>query len=233
MAKQINDDVQFESDTIDEVRACDGGGWEMKRKGGWSFFCPKESPIVPKPGMEARFYGRGIGYIVRGLTLNGTIVFYRTEAEEEARHKQWCEDQDKAKRADFEKNREQMDADYNALPEVLRRRIDKFRKNNPDFRWDFEPYEMFCCKQAVVFFEALKTEAAIRAFHAMPYEEQRKAVPGMNDGHSGNTFECAVALALDLATVPENAAKRYGALAPLVGSEKYGCVPAASQEPTA
>ena len=48
---------------------------------GWSFFVPPESPIVPAPGMTARFYGRGIGYPVRGLSLNGVTVFYRTDAD--------------------------------------------------------------------------------------------------------------------------------------------------------
>lgn len=58
-------------------------GWSITRDDGWSFFVPPESPIVPKVGMVARFYGKGMGYTVRGLFIEGVKVFYRTEAEEE------------------------------------------------------------------------------------------------------------------------------------------------------
>lgn len=74
-------DEHFEETTISKVRA-DGDGWTIERADGWSFFVPAESPIEPKEGMSARFYGKGIGHSVRGLFLGGVKVFYRTEAEE-------------------------------------------------------------------------------------------------------------------------------------------------------
>lgn len=236
MSIGIENDLQFEVDTIVRVDRESNGGWAIERKSGWSLFMPSDSPIKPKVGMTARFYGRGIGHTVRGLTLADdalsppTVVFYRTEAEEEAWNKEWCEAQNRAKREEFAKNREKMDAEYDALPEVLRRRIDKFRANNPDFRWDFEPYEMFCCKQAVVIFDTLKTKEAIERFRKLDsWQEQKAMVPGLADGHSGNTFGCACTLAWDLATIPENTVQRYGALAPLVGSKEYGCIPRDSE----
>ena len=70
-------DEQFEESRIAKV---DGNSFE--RDDGWSFFVPSESPIVPRVGMVATFYGKGIGYTVRGLFLDGERVFYRTEAEE-------------------------------------------------------------------------------------------------------------------------------------------------------
>ena len=60
-------------------------GWSIERSDGWSFFVPADSPIEPKAGMAAAFYGRGVGYAVRGLFLDGNEVFYRTEAEEKER----------------------------------------------------------------------------------------------------------------------------------------------------
>lgn len=74
-----NDD-QFEETTVASVTH-DGDGWTIRRADSWSFFVP-EGPVVPKVGMTARFYGKGIGYAVRGLFLDGRKVFYRTEAEE-------------------------------------------------------------------------------------------------------------------------------------------------------
>lgn len=75
-------DEDFEEVTIAEVRAEESsGGWSIKRSDSWSFWVPKNSPVAPAVGMTARFYGKGIGYVVRGLFLDGREVFYRTEAE--------------------------------------------------------------------------------------------------------------------------------------------------------
>lgn len=78
----INDD-QFEEVSIAKVQASESdGGWQIARSDGWSFFVVKDSPIAPTVGMAARFYGKGIGFNVRGLFLDGQKVFYRTKAED-------------------------------------------------------------------------------------------------------------------------------------------------------
>lgn len=78
------DDPDFEDATITSVRAEEkSGGWSITHSDGWSFFVPKDSPIAPAEGMTARFYGKGIGYSVRGLFLDGREVFYRTAAQHE------------------------------------------------------------------------------------------------------------------------------------------------------
>lgn len=77
-------DQDFEDVTVASVRAEEkSGGWSIGRSDGWSFFVPKDSPVAPAVGMAARFYGRGIGFTVRGLFLDGREVFYRTQAEHE------------------------------------------------------------------------------------------------------------------------------------------------------
>lgn len=78
---QFPEDDAFELTTIAEVKPATNG-WSITRDDGWSFFVPPESPIEPKPGMVARFYGKGMGYTVRGLFIDGVKVFYRTEAED-------------------------------------------------------------------------------------------------------------------------------------------------------
>lgn len=74
-------DTEFEEAKIAEVRK-EKGGWSISHDDGWSFFVREDSPIEPRKGMMARFYGRGIGSEVRGLYLAGVKVYYRTEAED-------------------------------------------------------------------------------------------------------------------------------------------------------
>jgi len=78
-------DEQFEETTVAKVRD-EGKGWSIERADGWSFYVPAPSPVVPTEGMTARFYGKGIGFTVRGLFLDGQKVFYRTEAEDKEKH---------------------------------------------------------------------------------------------------------------------------------------------------
>lgn len=78
------DDLDFQEVEIKSVRPEMGGGWSIERSDGWSFYVPAESPVEPLPGMVARFYGRGIGYVVRGLLIDGQCVFYRTPDEQAA-----------------------------------------------------------------------------------------------------------------------------------------------------
>lgn len=49
---------------------------------GWNLYCGDDCPVVPVVGQTARRYGKGIGSRVRGLFINGTKIWYRTEAED-------------------------------------------------------------------------------------------------------------------------------------------------------
>ncbi len=79
-------DTKFETTTVAKVTGEGESGWGIERSDGWSFFVPASSPVKPEPGMEARFYGDGIGRPVRGLFLAGQKVFYRTEEEDRQHH---------------------------------------------------------------------------------------------------------------------------------------------------
>ena len=80
--ENYNNDRQFEETKITNVSE-DSNGWAIGQSDGWSLWVPPTSPVVPKVGMTARLYGRGIGFTVRGLFLDGIKVYYRTEAEDE------------------------------------------------------------------------------------------------------------------------------------------------------
>ena len=57
-------------------------------------------------------------------------------------------------------------------------------------------YNRFCCEQGILIAESLKTKDKIIEFHKMDWDNQKKLVPGLDDGHSGNTFSSACKLAI-------------------------------------
>lgn len=179
--------------------------------------------VEPKKGDTCRYYGKGFGYPVRGVYVNGQKLRYQTEEQLDEEHRQNVEKRKQESRDAFERDKAEIDKRVEALPAVFQRRLDRFRAGNPNFRWEFEGYELFSCEQAVVFAEALKTKEALAEFGKLPYEEQMKLVPAMSDGHSGNTFGAALRLAFWFVTNPENVVREHGAMVPLVGCKQYGC----------
>ena len=224
------DDPDFEVTrikTVTEERK-DGAlvGWTIRRSDGWSFYVSAAHGVEPRVGQMARFYGRGIGSVVRGLVIDGREVFYRTAEQEAARHAQWVADQAAKKRRAFEEEggREKLDAAYAGLPIEFQRRLDGFRARNPVFRWEHEPYESFCCVEAVKIARTLGSAALVQEFHAAGGDEQRRLVPELAmDEHSGNTFGMACRLASLYLSSPDLVEQEHGAICPLVGCVELGC----------
>lgn len=75
------DDDQFEEYRIAKVER-DGRSFAITSEEGWSLWCGEDCPITPEPGQTARQYGKGIGYPVRGLFIDGIKLWYRTAAED-------------------------------------------------------------------------------------------------------------------------------------------------------
>lgn len=221
----------------------DGDGWSITYSESYGCGiqrsrCP--DGIVPKVGDTLTTFGQ-FGYSFHGQALNGEVLWYLSPEEEEAEFQQYLAESERKRKQAFDENKAKLDADYDALPAVFKKRIDKFRRTNPDFRWDHEGYEMFCCTQAVLLAEwaldkaegdpadALERIDAWNAInskdHDPPYDfkAQLQAVPGWSDGHSGNTHGCAVILAKDFIVSPERVMAEHGALVPLVGCDEYGC----------
>lgn len=212
-------DDEWSESKIIEVKA----NREFHLGEGYWFAVPKDSPVVPKTGMIARMYGKGFGYSVRGLFLDGKCVYYRTPDEEVEQHRQWVAEKEAKDRAEFEEHRESIDVRYDTLPKCFRKRIDKFRDNNPEFRWKYEDYELFVCEEAIKIAKALKTDKAIVDWkEGNPFSDSRVDI---SRDHSGNTFGFAVLLARLFAQgEEEKIIGAHGALAPLVGSKEYGCI---------
>lgn len=237
LAKNVVSDQDFNDYVIKEVSK-DTGFFTMEN--GLSAGCENITDV--EPGHIARFYGE-CGFSFRGLLINGVVRFYKTKVQQDAEHKAWVKKKNREDKAKFEENKVAMDKAYDKLPEIFRKRIDRFRSNNPDFRWQFENYEVFCCQQAVIIAKAVrklflkytKTDQTLttetidydkyfRMFDNLSeYKKTRIAYGYARNEHSGNTFSCSMILArLYLSEYPENVIRAHGALSPLVGSLKYG-----------
>lgn len=216
-------DTQFENSVIDKVRET-ANGYEIGHDG-WVIGCPKVDGLpAPRVGELLRLYGKGIGFTVRGIVVNGRVYRYLTEAQDIERHSAWCLEQETKRERELESNRADIDQRIASLPTLFRERLKKFQRDGGhEFRRDYEGYELFCCEQAVAIALALQTTEAIKAFHAADWDEQKRLVPSLSDEHSGNTFGMACALAKAYIEKPEFVTKMHGALTPLVGCEAYGC----------
>jgi len=187
---------------------------------GWSFGLHGLTNV--KVGDRVEMWGKGIGYTVRGLAIADTLAFYRTEDEQRAHDEMERRKTDARRVERYVDNRSEQDAKYDALPEVFRRRIDRFRAGNPEFRWEFEPYELMVCGDAVKIVGHCDGDVdRIKSFYRAPWGEHLAA--GLDAGHSGNSMGCAFHLAALYATDPEMVVGAHGALVPLVGCRDYGC----------
>jgi DNA-binding transcriptional ArsR family regulator len=162
---------------------------------------PKE--VEPKVNDTLRVYGL-IGRPIYGMDLNGVEIYWKTPKEREADRAIWLAQIDRENREDYARSREKNEAIVQALPEPLRKRIERFRAEKPGEERLSEGYEIFCCQQAAWLIGVLKPriesgmspEAAVAWFKALTPGQQ--VILGMSDDHSGKTFGgmCALARAV-------------------------------------
>lgn len=185
---------------------------------GTGFYLEKKYvTISPKAGDKVKLYCVH-GSMIRGVELNDVILYYKSDQQLEQEHREWLDNNDKQKQERFVKNKTQMNSDYESLPAVFKQRIDRFRKNNPDFRVEYEAYELFSCKEAVKIADVCKTVGNVNKFK----NGKSELVPDLSKDHSGNTFDCACYLARIYLESPDFVITATGAMAPLVGSKEYG-----------
>lgn len=219
-ATNIAMDKQFDEHRIAKVEAGEKG-WTLTFDEGFCFWCP-DNGIEPRVGDFAKCYGKGFGYSVRGLTINDAVVFYRIEAQEEAHRKMEQMERDQKDRERFELNRADHDRRIAALSRPLRERLERYQAANPDFRWKYESYELFVCEQAEAIAKHVKP-GDIQTFKELGWSQQVAVVPELSDGHSGNTFGAACALAARIHAGEGSVKAMPAAIAPLVG-QRGECV---------
>lgn len=217
------------------------GGFEITYDNGWSFWLKEQyepaAPhgLTPQVGDTVWQWPRnGIGRPVRGLAINGTVLYYETEAEYDERTDREHAEADAKRKAEFEATGHiPLDQQYESLPPSFKARLDRFRAGNADFRWKFEAYELACCVDAVKIAEHFGNLDAVKSWHGLVnpwnngigHEEYMRVSKeiGMSDGHSGNSEAVAVRLAMEFLTDPWLPAHSHGAMVALVGCDDYGC----------
>lgn len=225
-----------ETNVITKVETSPESDYYTISMGSMCFGLDKSHGYEPSVGEEITIHTKGGSFgTIRGVDIKEKNVswkniFWRTDKELDEERRVWLENYENEKLKRFEKEKESMDAQYNALPDYFKNRIDRFRKNNDRFRIDYESYELFCCNEAVVIANACKDPETVKKFSKMGYEEQYKMIPDMSHDHSGNTIGCAITMAYWYLKEPEVIEKMHGALSPLVGSEAYGDVPKTDEQ---
>jgi hypothetical protein len=225
-------DPEFKDYTVKSVREEDESSCDVDFEEGSCLFVRNDYGLrAPKAGDVLRLFGRGFGYVVRGIGLleRGKLVGiyrYQTASEEEAAHKKSVLDSDKKKQDEWTAKAEETAKRIAALPEPFRQRFEFFMRD-PDWGWDFGFYELFCCEEAVKIASWFLKPESMEEFAAMTDHEAQRGIAvaiGLKwDNHSGNTFGTACALARCFIRHPELVPKMHGALCPLVGCEEYGC----------
>lgn len=203
-----------ETRTITDVRESED--WFEISQDGMCCGLKKKYGVEPKVGDKLTVHTKG------GTFGTGEPIWWKTDEELEEERENWLNQHKEDKEKRFRKNKSKMDARYNALPECFRSRIDRFRENNPRFRVEFEAYELFCCEQAVEIANGCKSKEMFQEFVKLDWSKQKKLVPELSDGHSGNSFGCSCTLAYWYLTNTDNVVNMHGSLSPLVGSKEFG-----------
>lgn len=218
-------DRQFQDSILSKVEDF-GDSWAITHSEGRTLCIPRYA-AVPKIGDTARFYGRGIGYPVRGVDIAGVEVYYSTEAEYAAKL-QLEQDAAKMKRqAEYAAHRDNNTARINALPGPLQKRLFQFRERNPEFGSEFEGYELATAEMAAAVFHAAErrgeesAEDWFKRFREAPWVNQEAIFGPACEGASGNMAEFAIRQAWLLTTAPDYVPKDHGALCILVGCERF------------
>jgi hypothetical protein len=220
-----------ETNIITKVETSPESDYYTISMGAMCFGLDKAHGYEPSIGEEITIHTKGGSFgTIRGVDIkeknvSWKRVFWKTDEELDEDHRLWVEKYEKEKQERYLKEVDSMDAQYNALPDFFKKRIDRFRKNNDRFRVDYESYELFCCNEAVIIANACKDFETVEKFSKMNYNEQYDMIPEMSHDHSGNTIGCAISLAYWYLKEPEVIEKIHGALSPLVGGEAYGDVP--------
>ncbi len=128
------------------------------------------------------------------------------------------------KRRDYEAEKGKLDQAYDALPQEFQRRFDRFRNNNPEFRWRHAAYEMMVSKEAIRLAQALQTIQAIEEFLTLDMESMRERVPSLSwNTHTQKSFTWTVQFAHTWLADPTRMEDECAALCSMIGCTATGC----------
>lgn len=186
----------------------------------------KPAKVVPEVGNLIKLYLYG-GMRVRGVDLDGEEVFFKTDEDLEEDRKEAIrrnEEEMLLKKQKFDQELADQNSEFNkrlgALPKVFKQRFRKFFRLGENF-FDVAWYELVACETALKIAYACRGWQKIRKFQKMRWVEQKKMIPSLDEGLSGNQFGFACCLAAIYLKNSKNVLRVRGALSPLTGSKPY------------
>jgi hypothetical protein len=222
--------------TIVEVLSMFGYGWEFKTEDRNWHYVSKRHGYEPRVGDKFSRICAGWEKPLRGMLFTryegphsdpnrgvDHLLWYRTSEEQslfDENQKRRLKDE---KRSRYEQKDPKLAGMYAALPLIFQMRIDKFRANNPDFKEDFEAYELFVCTEAVKLVKHFENARAISTYQDMP-KDSRRQLEILAKGHNDNTITQACHLARFSILNPQAIVNTlHGSLSHIVGCAEYGC----------
>lgn len=204
---------------------------------GWSTDKADDGAPEPKVGDRITIYG-SLGRPIWGIDINGEQVYYKTGEQMHQERLALIAQHDEEKRQRFEIESAQLDEQYGALLPIFQRRIDRFRQTDPNWRVEYEAYEMFVCVEACKLIRWVE-DCRARVSNPKPEvrdllheyydnagsEEWRQKHVGVphDDGHSGNSFGKTVLFAQIYFDDHRFVPFAHGAMTGLVSCEDFGC----------
>jgi len=237
LVQKSKSDTQYRDYGVSGVKVHDDGIELYMADSGFIYLTNLTDAPLPKKGDKVRFYGKGLGYQVRGIAKLSAhlgfveyVYYYETEAEHQARHEREVAESKTKKQKDFAEKIGEFSTDVAKLPAAFQKRIEFFMRRQ-EWGPEFGPYELFSCKEAAKIARACKTPEQVATFakpnlgsYKKDSEFQKLAVSDLEyEEHSGNTFGMACRLAFLYLKDPDLIPKEHGALCPLVGCQDYGC----------
>jgi hypothetical protein len=111
----------IDKDVIVKSVTYDDRSFYVNTESGYGFCLEKKYGVAPKPGDKMAVYLKGS--LVRGMDLNGKRIYYKSDITLEKERQVWLDEYNREKQETFEKNKAQMDADYESLPDDFKQRI--------------------------------------------------------------------------------------------------------------
>jgi len=236
MPNQAEHDTEYEAQTITQVKVIEEGYCEVTGDFGTLRVSLESGQDPPTVGEVARYFGRGMGYPVRGFAVEAAeglrVYYYQTSDQAEAQRKQRLEEDTKKRVLDYLEKKGEYRARINALPAEFQDRINRFEAHCGGVTWmaEFLPYELFVAEEAVklISYFGKSGSPTPKEFYDYPYEVQMSSLPDvglppLSRDHSGNTFGAALQQAQIYMDKPEIIPFAHAAIHGLIGCEKAGC----------
>lgn len=157
-----DEEIKVVTPSFDEGGRLDGYTFTTAKGTGFGIYRSRAGDaldeIKPNPGSTVRVYPGTLGN-VHGVDIDGVEAFWKTPMERDLERLEWLADHDRSQREEFAERKPKLDADFAALPDPLKARIQRFRDEDPGFRVTSESYELFCCVEAAKFAKAANKAA--------------------------------------------------------------------------